>query len=321
MIRFRSRILAILLSLIIVGCENNSASPGKAIRPIRIDGLSIASTGKTAALPLPTVKVEYDVPLSHFYAFIDSLLLIHDSVAGMAITEHVLIRANSWIIDTLRTTDYYYRLEERGEFVENPNALIVLHSGQEITIPDSTLVARLYQKMRQTRIDVNIPEFKLRIWENDKLLHHFNVRVGKHDESFLKMAGRVINLETPVGSGEIVRINKNPWFINPKDNKRYYKTRRDDKRYTELPLIPWIEPTINDERPGSLIHPTTNKSTLKKAVSNGCVGLSEGDMWVVYYYAPLGTQVDFRYDLHILDFLGDTLHLEDIYEKELQIKN
>lgn len=317
--RLRGIINAALLILIIAGCENDSASPGKTIRPVSIDGLSMISSGKKPVLPLPSIKVGYDVPLRHFYAYIDSLLLIHDSVGGMAITEHVLIRANPWIIDTLRTTDYYYRMEERGEFVEDPNSLIVLHRGQEITIPDSTLVARLLRKMQQTRIVVNIPEFKLRIWEKDHLLYHFDVRVGKHDEQFLKMAGRVINLETPLGSGEIVRINKNPWFINPKDNKRYFKTRRDDNRYTELPLIPWIEPTINGQRPGSLIHPTTNKSTLRKAVSNGCVGLSEGDMWVVYYYAPLGTPVDFRYDLHILDFLGDTIHLEDIYQKELKM--
>jgi L,D-transpeptidase ErfK/SrfK len=141
-----------------------------------------------------------------------------------------------------------------------------------------------------------------------------DVRVGKNEKKFLKMAGREVSLQTPIGKGEIVRINKAPWFINPVDNKRYYKTRRDDGQYTSLPLIPWLEPSINGQRPGSMIHPTTNKSTLGKAASNGCVGLAEGDMWVVYYHAPLGTMVEFKYELNVKSERGDTLKLEDIYK-------
>lgn len=127
------------------------------------------------------------------------------------------------------------------------------------------------------------------------------------------MAGREISLRTPIGEGEIVRIEKNPTFINPSNNHRYYATRRDDGMYTKLPLIPWLEPSIGGVRPGALIHPTTNPETLGKAYSNGCVGTPEGAAWRIYYYAPLGTKVRFRYDLDIVTEAGDTLHLEDIY--------
>ena len=83
------------------------------------------------------------------------------------------------------------------------------------------------------------------------------------------------------------------------NGKRYEQTKRDDGRYTKMPLIPYIEPEINGHRYGELIHPTTNPITLGKAYSNGCVGMKEADTWRLYYYAPLGTKVVFRYDLEI----------------------
>ncbi|MFM7728192.1 MAG: L,D-transpeptidase family protein [Flavobacteriales bacterium] len=64
---------------------------------------------------------------------------------------------------------------------------------------------------------------------------------------------------------------------------------------------------------GSLLHPTTNRSTLGKTISNGCVGMSEADAWVVYYYAPLGTKVRFRYDLDVVGPDGRVRRLEDVY--------
>ncbi len=103
------------------------------------------------------------------------------------------------------------------------------------------------------------------------------------------MAGRVVDLRTQVGVGKIVRINRAPVFINPRDNKKYTSTRRDDNIRTKLPNIPWLEPEINGIRYGQLIHPTTNLETLGKAYSNGCISLRESDAWSVFFYAPLGT--------------------------------
>ena len=70
---------------------------------------------------------------------------------------------------------------------------------------------------------------------------------------------------------------------------------------------------VDGQRLGDLIHPTTNPKTLSKAYSNGCVGLKEADAWYVYYYAPLGTRVVFRYELRPVREEGDTLTLRDIY--------
>jgi hypothetical protein len=262
-----------------------------------------------------TVEVGYNVTAKRYFAFMDSLLAALDSVGGFKLDEYLLVRANPWILDTLRHTDYYFRMDTLGEFCEDPQALIFLRAGSKLVIPDSVAIVRMNERMAMTVIDVNVPEFKLRIREGDTVLYTFDVRVGRRENKFLSMAGRVVNLETPIGVGEIVRINKAPWFINPVDGKRYHKTRRDDGRYTKLPGIPWIEPAINGIRQGALIHPTTNRSTLGKSISNGCVGAAEGAMWVVYYHAPLGTKVIYRYDLEIVTASGDTLIMPDIYNR------
>ena len=81
-----------------------------------------------------------------------------------------------------------------------------------------------------------------------------------------------------------------------------------------MPVIPWIETEINGIRNGQMIHPTTNPETLGKAYSNGCIGVSESDAWIIYYHAPLNTALQIRYDLIILDEKGEKRELEDIYK-------
>jgi L,D-transpeptidase ErfK/SrfK len=120
-------------------------------------------------------------------------------------------------------------------------------------------------------------------------------------------------LRTSTGTGTIARINKNPKYINPVDNEVYEETTRDDGKVTKLPRIPWLDPKLDGRRIGQLIHPTTNPNSLGKAFSNGCIGLKEADAWRVYYYAPIGTKVVFRYDLQVVNPAGDTIRLRDIY--------
>jgi hypothetical protein len=43
------------------------------------------------------------------------------------------------------------------------------------------------------------------------------------------------------------------------------------------------------------------------------VGTAEGTAWIIYYHAPVGTKVSFRYDLTVTDEKGDTVQLKDIY--------
>lgn len=259
------------------------------------------------------IVLDRDITIKKYFPYLDSLVAAWDSLLPYQLTEHLLVRANPWLIDTLAETDYY-RLMARGQFVYDQQKMTVLHKGDTLGIPGEALAAELQSRIDSTWIDVNIPEFKLRIMEGDSVLYTFPVRVGRDQKRYLEMAGREVDLRTPVGKGHIVRIERFPSWIDPCNCKPYTETHRDDGRVTRCPQIPWLEPEIGGRRPGCLIHPTTNPKTLGKAYSNGCVGMREADAWVTYYHAPAGTRVLFRYVLQVVDDKGDTIRLKDIYQ-------
>lgn len=130
------------------------------------------------------------------------------------------------------------------------------------------------------------------------------------------MGDRETDLRTKDGEGRITSHAKNPDFYNPVDGKQFYLTKRDDGKTTVMPQIPWIETEINGVRNGQMIHPTTNPETLGKAYSNGCIGTSEADAWIIYYYAPLGTPIEIKYDLNPSKLKKTNTSLKDIYGYE-----
>ena len=263
-------------------------------------------------IAIDSIVVSDDVILEDYFNYLDSIIVKYDSLRGYKLTEHLLVRANPWIIDTLQNTDYY-RMMSRDSFVYNQKKMIVLPKGSLLKIPDSIQVQRLLGLFTKTRIDINIPEFKLRIYEDTLQLYEFDVRVGRNESKYLEMSGRVQDLKTKTGAGFIVNYERNPSYVNPVNNHEYFVTKRDDGKVTKLPQIPFIETEINGLRYGQLIHPTTNPVTLGKAYSNGCIGTNEADAWVIYYYAPIGTRVKIRYDLTVFTEGGEAIVLEDIY--------
>ncbi|MGS0527291.1 L,D-transpeptidase [Zobellia nedashkovskayae] len=219
------------------------------------------------------------------------------------------------MIDTLANTDYY-RMMAKDSFVYDQRQMIALPKGSVLHLPDSTKACRILDNLAHTEIDVNIPEFKLRIYQDSILKDEFTVRVGQDKQRYLKMGERVTDLRTKTGEGMIVRHAKHPDFYNPVNGQQFYTTHRDDGKLTQMPQIPWMETEINGIRNGQMIHPTTNPKSLGKAYSNGCIGTAEGDAWVIYYYAPLGTKVRIRYDLDT-HFEGAVVSiLKDIYGVE-----
>lgn len=291
------------------GCTSPTP-PNTAVSP----PTSIPDTPAVAVVPAAscTQPFAHNIKMRDYFQTIDSIVELYCRTASYDLTEHILINANPRIIDTLASFDYYLRMQD-SIFIYNQQDLVVFHAGDSLLIPDATLSNIISQQLAHTTIDVNIPEYRLRILEGSDTLYSFLVRVGRNEKKYLETASHIVNLTTRSGQGQIVRIARDPWFVNPATGKRYKGTTRDDGRYTTMPLIPWIEPTINGQRYGQLIHPTTNQNTLGKAYSHGCIGLSESDMWRVYYRAPIGTHVNFRYDLKIPTPNGDTILLDDIY--------
>lgn len=262
---------------------------------------------------LHTIVVNRDITVDNYFQYLDSLVKAYNAFMPYKLSEHLLVRHNPWIIDTLQNTDYYRNIA-KDSFVYNQKKMIALPKGNVIGIPNALLASKLSSAFKKTRLDINIPEYKLRIFQDSILLHEFSVRVGRDEKKYLKMAGREQDLRTKTGKGIIVGHVKNPDYYNPVDGRQYHVTRRDDEKITKLPQIPFIETEINGVRNGQLIHPTTNQNTLGKAYSNGCIGTKEADAWVIYYYTPIGTKINIRYDLNVVDAFGDSNNLQDVYK-------
>lgn len=261
-----------------------------------------------------SIVIPEDIRMKEYFQQMGKLVADWDSILPYDLDEYVLVRHNAWVMDSLASKDYY-RLKEKGITCLNQPDRVVLRKGDSLHIPDQQQAQMLREKIKNTRIDINIPQFKLHILENDSLLFAFDIRVGKRDTQYLELAGRTVDLRTRTGVGKIIRINRDPLFIDPVNKKPYYYTTRDDGRRTRLPVAPWLEPEINGKRWGQLIHPTTNLRTLGKPASHGCIGTREGDIWYIYYFAPLNTPVTIRYDLFSVSESGDTVFFRDIYQK------
>ncbi|MBT8234910.1 MAG: hypothetical protein KJO04_01850, partial [Bacteroidia bacterium] len=48
-----------------------------------------------------------DVVIGDYFPFMDSLISEYQAILPYALSEHLLVHANPWIIDTLANTDYY----------------------------------------------------------------------------------------------------------------------------------------------------------------------------------------------------------------------
>ncbi len=269
-------------------------------------------------IELDSVVIEKPVTIENYFQFIDSIVTKYNALTSYDLSEHLLVRANPWIIEKLKNTDYYI-MKSKDSFVYNQKKMIVFRKGDFIVLPDSIKAHEILQAFKKTYLDINIPEYKLSIIEGSKELYKFPIRVGRPEMKYLKMADRIMDLKTKTGSGFIINHVRNPDFYNPVDGQQYFVTKRDDNRITAMPQVPFLETEINGIRNGQLIHATTNPITLQKAYSNGCIGTKESDAWIIYYYAPIGTKITIRYELNIKDSLGKKVVLKDIYNNKKEL--
>lgn len=267
--------------------------------------------------PPEFVIINRPVRIKEYFQYLDSLVTRYDTLVTYPLSEHLLVRANPWIIDTLANTDYY-RMMERDSFVYDQKELIVLKKGDSLFFPKKEHAVILLNEFKKHWIDINIPEYRMRIYRDSSEVYNFPIRVGQNRKKYLAMNDRVTDLRTKKGIGSIIRHERDPVFYNPTNGRRFYYTRRDDDSTTVMPRIPWIETEINGVRNGQMIHPTTNPKTLGKAYSNGCIGTTEGDAWIIYYYAPLRTVIRIRYELSVTDEAGEEVILKNIYQWKLE---
>ena len=65
-----------------------------------------------------SIKVFKSITIGEYFHFLDSIVKKYNSVTSYHLSEHLLVRANPWIIDTLRNT-YYYKMKARDSFIYN----------------------------------------------------------------------------------------------------------------------------------------------------------------------------------------------------------
>ena len=196
------------------------------IRPLSVSQMSSiehAGDSTKKLMAARWIHISSDVVISEYFEYMDSLVNAYDSLVPYPLSEHLLAHANPWIIDTLANTDYY-RMMARDSFVYDQRKMVVLKSSDSLMIPDSLSANHIKDSFKKTHLDVNIPEFKLRIYQDTALLFTFPVRVGKNTKKYLAMADKITDLRTLTGNGEIVRLERNPKFYNPVNQKRFYLT-------------------------------------------------------------------------------------------------
>ena len=289
-------------------CFSNKNSP--IAKPLALD--TVAPIPKTNDFAFAYI-VPHDVRVKSYFYFMDTLLRRLDTLVAYDLNEYLLARTNPWLIDSFVETDYDHR-KARGEFVYDQKQLLILRAGDTLFVPADSLAAKIKAKQAKTWLDVNLPEFKMRIVEGADTLFSFPVRIGQNRKQYLEVLDRTEDLRTKTGVGAILRVNRSPSWTNPVTGKKYKDTGRDDGQRTQLPQVPWLEPALNGFRWGQMIHPTTNSETLGKTYSNGCIGTAEADAWRVYFYAPVGTKVVVRNDRRIISPKNDTIWLKDVYD-------
>ncbi len=306
----RSILLLLLgLGLFCWACKSKSRAEIESKTSGNIPMEQLASTPEP---PQAKIAIQQAIPIRKFFQWLDEIVLLNDTLSSYHLSENLFLRANPWVLDTLVNTDYYIQMA-KGNFLYDQQKMVILKPGDTLLIPGPKTATGLLKKMANTWIDINVPAFTMRILEGDSVVCTIPVRVGKDKKKYLELASHLVDLRTRTGEGEIIRVNRTPIFIDPVTGKRFKFTKRDDHKTTLMPQIPWLEPAINGQRYGQMIHPTTNPRSLGKMASNGCIGVSEADAWRLYFYAPIGTKVRIRYNLEEINSKGDTLRYEDIY--------
>lgn len=128
------------------------------------------------------IIIPKDVPMRNYFKWMNSVIAVHNQNRTYLIDEYILIQNNFWILDTLVHTDYYYKMEKKL-FNEDSQVLIALHKGQTLTVPDSLQSEKINDRLGNTFIGINIPEFRLRIVENRKEIYQLPFVKGRMENA------------------------------------------------------------------------------------------------------------------------------------------
>lgn len=143
-------------------------------------------------------------------------------------------------------------------------------------------------------IDINIPEYKLRLYKDGVLVSTYPIAVGKSITPSI------------LGDFKIATIVKNPtWYPQGKDPV---------PPGPDNPLGPWW---LGLDYPGYGIHGNNAPDSIGKAQSKGCIRMRNADVEYLASKVQKGTPVRLRYEPLIASFEGDIFKVavyEDLYD-------
>jgi len=147
-------------------------------------------------------------------------------------------------------------------------------------------------------IKVNIPAYRLTVYQNGEVYGSYPIAVGKPGN------------ETPVGEFAIVRKVKNPVWYPPRGGAPVPSGPANPLGYR------WLE----YRTPGYGIHGTSNPASIGHAVSLGCIRMNNRDVEALYEVLPVGTPVRIVYETVTVETDGTTGEIRvraysDIYGK------
>jgi L,D-transpeptidase ErfK/SrfK len=150
-------VIGFILIMSLSGCQSPSATE-PALN--ELSHPTDTNNNITVKEPQPEyVVINKNVTMKNYFSFIDSISKTHlDST--ITLRDYVLVRANPWIIDTLRNLDYYHQ-KARGFFIYDQSQQLIFQRGDSLLIPDPPTIRSITEKLKSTRIDINIPQYKL----------------------------------------------------------------------------------------------------------------------------------------------------------------
>src|SRR5690554_2549259 len=189
-------IILLSFSLILVGCQNANKVDieEKSNNNNNIEIVETDSLKQEIAKPIEIV-VNKDVPIRSYFKWMDGIVADYNQAHNYEVDEYIIVHNNKWIIDTLAHTDYYY-LMDRGIFNEDSQSLLALTKNQVLVIPDSIQTQNIKAQLCNTSLELNIPEFRLRIIQNEKEIYKFPVRVGQTGKRYMAMAKATVDMRT-----------------------------------------------------------------------------------------------------------------------------
>src|SRR5690606_11311258 len=102
------QILMVLAVSLAIGCtSHNRKRIMVADRPEGLDSINKLDSITKYDVPIK-IDIPKNVTIGEYFNFMDSLVNAYCERTSLPLTEHLLVRNNRWVIDTLANTDYYW---------------------------------------------------------------------------------------------------------------------------------------------------------------------------------------------------------------------